>query len=88
MMPDYGNSIDTSIRGEERNEVYKIIQIILRGIKFYQGLINGNQQLTYEAVNKFQEKINKRAAADIFDPASFGYRTLETIRSEYRRSSD
>ncbi len=88
MMADYGNSIDTSIHGKKREKAYEIIQIILHGIKSYPFPINGDQQSTYEAVKKFQEKINKREDTNFFDPASFGvfgYRTLETIRSEYRR---
>ena len=93
-IPFYGSSIDTRINDVERTSAYKLIQKVLQGINFFPFEIDGNQRSTLEALRKFQEAINKKAAdmeQDIIFKENqlgiFGYRTLESIRSEYRTSA-
>lgn len=91
LMSRYGNPIDTNIIGEKKEEAYKIIQDLLRGIHYYRGLINGDRQSTYEAVRKFQKEFNNKSREEIFNPDDFGifgYRTLEAVRSNYRLKKD
>jgi hypothetical protein len=87
IMPNYGNSIDTRIQDDQRNEVYKLLQVALREINRYSGTINGDQSATYRAVKDFQRAWNAGQPSPIFsedDIGLFGYRTLEAVRSAHR----
>ena len=89
-IPTYGAYIDTRILNSNGSltDVYALIQQILQGIRFYEGEVNGDQQLTYEALVKFQQTYNAREQEHKIpqeDLGLFGYRTLELVRNTYRR---
>ncbi len=59
-IPQYGKNIDTSIREESMGEVYSLIQQILQGVRYYQGPVNGDQELTHDALMNFQRHYNDK----------------------------
>lgn len=91
MLPQFGGNINTRVRDERRTSIYRLIQDVMQGINFYQGIMDGQQAATFEAVKRFQEQFNERAGQIIFEPENlgiFGYRTLEAIRSTYRMATN
>jgi len=89
LIPKFGRYIDTKISDEDsdRREAFERIQSVLKDIGYYNGIIDGNQQATYNALLKFQIEYNRRAGREILVPEDygiFGYATLEAIRSTHR----
>lgn len=89
MIGRFGTNIPTDLREDNMKAPYSKIQELLKGIGYYKGPINGEQKLTHDALVRFQREYNERAGRDFFDPVEdfgfFGYRTLEAVRSAYRR---
>ena len=89
LIPKFGRYIDTKIGDEDQNrkEAFERIQSVLKDIGYYNGIIDGNQQATFNVLSKFQIEYNRRAGREILVPEDygiFGYATLEAIRSTYR----
>ncbi len=89
LIPAFGRYIDTRISDEDsdRKKAYERIQSVLKDIGYYNGIIDGNQQVTYNALLKFQMEYNRRTGREILaseDYGIFGYATLEAIRSTHR----
>ena len=99
LIPQYGKSISTHYDGENRRDTYKLLQEILLELSFYNGLINGSQVSTKNAVIEFQKAYNNKIEnemdmnetsidAIILQPLGHvGYKTLEAFRSWYRNNA-
>ncbi len=85
----YGGFISTRIADAERAAVYKMIQSVLSDLGFYEGALDGAQRATYDALVAFQNDYNAKVmeAERISALGSFGYQTLEAVRSRYRQIS-
>ncbi|HNY92872.1 MAG TPA: hypothetical protein PKM23_15215, partial [bacterium] len=79
----------TRIRENSRTAAYRMIQELLGEVDFYSGELNGEQQATYAALVAFQQDYNTRVTENeqITSLGSFGYQTLEALRSRYRQLS-
>ncbi len=88
-MMRYGGFISTRIADGERIAVYRMIQALLSDLGFYEGPLDGAQRATHEALVAFQNDYNTRVteAERISALGSFGYHTLEAVRSRYRQMS-
>ncbi|OPZ76327.1 MAG: hypothetical protein BWY77_01930 [bacterium ADurb.Bin431] len=88
-MQRFGGFISTRIRENSRSAAYRMIQELLSEVDFYNGELNGNQQATYAALVAFQQDYNMRVpeSEQITSLGSFGYQTLEALRSRYRQLS-
>ncbi len=88
-MQRFGGSISTRIRENSRRAAYRMIQELLSEVEFYGGELNGEQQDTYTALVAFQQDYNTRVTENeqITSLGSFGYQTLEALRSRYRQLS-
>lgn len=73
-------SIDTTLVGDEKKEVYRCIQILLKTINCYDGQIDGDQSRTREAVVKFQK--DKRLEVD----SKVGVRTFKAMIIELAKN--
>lgn len=73
-------SIDTTLVGDEKKEVYRCIQILLKTINCYDGQIDGDQSRTREAVVKFQK--DKRLEVD----SKLGVRTFKAMIIELAKN--
>lgn len=82
----FGGFISTRIQDSSRTAVYRMIQGVLSEVGFYDGVLNGDQQATYTALVAFQKEYNQQVAESeqITSLGSFGYKTLEALRSRYR----
>ncbi len=88
-MQRFGGFISTRIRENSRTAAYRMIQELLGEVDFYSGELNGEQQATYAALVAFQQDYNTRVTENeqITSLGSFGYQTLEALRSRYRQLS-
>ncbi len=88
-MMRYGGFISTRISDGERTSVYKMIQAVLSDLEFYEGPLDGAQRATYDALVAFQNDYNSKVpeGEKIASLGSFGYQTLEAVRSRYRQIS-
>jgi hypothetical protein len=93
-IPQYGSSVSTLLEPDfERKKVYLQIQTVLKGLGFYQGQLDGDQQRTRAAVVHFQKVFNAslKNLGPAYRPQKIdhlgvvGYRTLEAMRSTYRQ---
>ncbi|HOT98016.1 MAG TPA: hypothetical protein PLN61_07165 [bacterium] len=82
----FGGFISTRIQDASRTAAYRMIQGVLSEVGFYSGVLNGEQKATYDALVAFQKDYNQQVAENeqITSLGSFGYRTLEALRSRYR----
>lgn len=88
-MQRFGGFISTRIQDTSRTAAYRMIQELLSEVGFYDGAITGEQQATRRALVTFQNDYNLRVPeeARITSLGSFGYQTLEAVRSRYRQIS-
>ncbi len=86
-MSRYGGFISTRIQDSSRTEAYRMIQSVLSDIGFYEGPLNGDQSATNNALQAFQNDYNQRVPeeARITALGSFGFQTLEAVRSHHRQ---
>lgn len=85
------------IEGNEKTEIFRAIQKILRELDFYSGLIDGDRLKTRETLLKFQESYNRkldkenkknRTKIPHLQPLGLvGYRTLEALRAWSRKNT-
>lgn len=76
--------INTRINNDAR-ETYTIIQEILKELEYYDGNIDGDQQMTRTALESFQQKVNALDSG-YFNPRDygiFGNKTLVAVRNLY-----
>jgi hypothetical protein len=83
-------SINTSIPGDDRKEVYELIQKSLREIGYYSGIINGDQISTYNALILFQNQYNTDfpEKPKLKPPGIFGKGTLQAIREKFNSRNE
>ncbi|MEC4672596.1 MAG: hypothetical protein VST68_00270 [Nitrospirota bacterium] len=81
----YRGSINTNKKDESRTEVYRLIQLSLQSVGFYDGDINGDQQTTGQVLQSFQQTYNNKAPPDqqISHVGFFGRLTLSAIRAKF-----
>jgi hypothetical protein len=86
-MQRFGGFISTRIQDSSRTAAYRMIQEVLSEIGFYEGALDGGQRATYEALIAFQKDYNQRVPENeqITSLGSFGFQTLEALRSRYRQ---
>lgn len=95
-IPKYNGSISTKIKvkGEDgRRAVYILIQEVLLDLGFYDGVLDGDRESTNLALTSFQKAYNAKLKGEApkIDENQFGllgYRTLEALRSEYRKRAE
>ncbi len=88
-MQRFGGFISTRIKESSRSTVYRMIQELLSEVDFYSGELDGEQQATYTALVAFQQDYNTLVPENeqITSLGSFGYQTLEALRSRFRQLS-
>ena len=93
-IPSFGKFISTHVEPDaDRKKSYLLIQTILMELGYFNGKPDGNQQRTQAAVVRFQQAFN--ASLQVLGPeyraqkieqfGNVGYKTLEAMRSTYRR---
>ncbi len=90
MIPEFGSNISLRLDSTEKEDAFKLIQKIMRDLDFYNGPIDGARPSTHDALIRFQKDYNQRSGLEVFNAERefgvFGYRTLEAVRSAYRRA--